>query len=810
MEKSFRDRSLDSLERRIDEIDSQIADLAAYAFRVDTGSVGFRSNTFGKADTLSSLQVDLDAEAMIDQVVLVPTLWREPGGELLAEGFPLSLKIIAGTGESGKVVATRSREDEIWPRIAPLVIDFPPTPAKWVRIEATLLTPRISDGSYFLQLAEIMVFSGNDNVALNRKVHSGDIPTPGFFHGSLTDGFTPYLMDAAKGEQSQTRLIRVNPTNGIRYLTIDLGQTVPVSQVNFHIADTAQSIPTRHFGDYAVPRHVRVLGSLRPDFGEPVSLCEYQQVSVHSNGPIIMRRFPETVCRFIRIEIVDHRPIVSVEEKNPRIAFSEIEVISHGENLALGRQITHSSGLTASLRAMERITDGQNYYGTILPVREWMNQLARRHDLEKERPLVVAELNRRYARQKTNIQRLVRATALIFAIAVFAIMAERLHHHTTMARLRERFAADLHDELGASLHSIGLLSDLAEEAQDSPKELSSYLRHIRSVTERSGKAVRYMADVHKSRDLYSSLETEMPRTAERIVPQLEHDFAITGAKHLSLLTPRTHADLFLFYQECLMNICRHSGANRIRTRLTVSPGELHLTVSDNGKGLPEISGNDIPGSLSQDNPDYRQILEITIRGDEGMVSVGTYGVAEVALRALQNSKPHSTPDIILLDLQLPVMMGLEALPWIREYAPDTKIIILTQSDQEADVVQAISLGASGYLLKGSTVGQIKEGIRSVMGGHVLLDGGVAKYISDRITKSENPPGRNPLSDREMEILLLLGEGLQKKEIAARLDIGFATVATHIRHIYEKLRVENAPAAISKAYQSGLFPFPEKR
>ncbi|MDF7799085.1 response regulator transcription factor [Pontiellaceae bacterium B1224] len=210
--------------------------------------------------------------------------------------------------------------------------------------------------------------------------------------------------------------------------------------------------------------------------------------------------------------------------------------------------------------------------------------------------------------------------------------------------------------------------------------------------------------------------------------------------------------------------------------------------------------------LVEDSPEYRDVIEIAINKETNMVLSGTFGAAEVALRSLQDPVQSTKPDIILLDLNLPGMSGLDAIPWIGKYAPAAKIIILTQSNREADVLQAISQGASGYLLKSSTVKQIKEGIRSIMNGNALLDGGVARYITDAIkTKSAKVPLEKPLSEREMEILTLLGDGLVKKEIANRLDISFGTVATHIRHIYEKLHVENAPAAISKAYKSGILP-----
>ena len=135
-----------------------------------------------------------------------------------------------------------------------------------------------------------------------------------------------------------------------------------------------------------------------------------------------------------------------------------------------------------------------------------------------------------------------------------------------------------------------------------------------------------------------------------------------------------------------------------------------------------------------------------------------------------------------------------------------RIIILTQSDREQDVLRAIALGASGYLLKSATLDEITESIQTVMGGGAPLDKGVARFILEslqtRLPKDEDQP---QLSDRELEIIQLLAEGLVKKEIASRLHIGYSTVDTHVAHIYEKLNVSNAPSAVNRAHRLGLFP-----
>ncbi len=210
--------------------------------------------------------------------------------------------------------------------------------------------------------------------------------------------------------------------------------------------------------------------------------------------------------------------------------------------------------------------------------------------------------------------------------------------------------------------------------------------------------------------------------------------------------------------------------------------------------------------LIEDHPEYREVIELALNKEPDMEISGTFGSAEGALNRLQHGNVRT--DLILLDLNLPGMNGLDALPLLAEAAPEVKVIILTQSDKERDVLRAITLGAAGYLLKSGSRLQITAGIRLVMAGGATLDAGVARFllktVQTRLPQQQQSAKETLLSKREMEILSLLAEGLLQKEIAFKLDISNTTVVTHINHIYQKLHVTNAPSAINKAHLSGLF------
>ncbi|MEI6892082.1 MAG: response regulator transcription factor [Pontiella sp.] len=209
--------------------------------------------------------------------------------------------------------------------------------------------------------------------------------------------------------------------------------------------------------------------------------------------------------------------------------------------------------------------------------------------------------------------------------------------------------------------------------------------------------------------------------------------------------------------------------------------------------------------MVEDHPEYREVVELALKKAPGIELTSEFGTAERALRSLQDMSTRKEPDIILLDLNLPGMSGLDSIPYFTSTMPEAKIIILSQSNHESDVIKAITLGATGYLLKSSTVSQIIEGIQTVMEGGAPIDAGVAKYILATLKSLPKEDESLPaLSGREMEIITLVAKGHLKKEIADMLGISVHTVVTHTGHIYEKLNVANAPSAVNKAHNLGLF------
>lgn len=213
---------------------------------------------------------------------------------------------------------------------------------------------------------------------------------------------------------------------------------------------------------------------------------------------------------------------------------------------------------------------------------------------------------------------------------------------------------------------------------------------------------------------------------------------------------------------------------------------------------------EITVALVEDQAEFRRVIEMALSDIDDLRLLGVYGTSEKLLQKLSEKKAW-VPDVILLDLNLFGMGGLEALPLIKRAAPRSEVIVLTNSNREGDVLAAIANGASGYLLKSATVDELAEGIRMVRQGAAALDPKMARYLLDKVNDRSGGKRKEELklSKRKIEVLELIAEGLVKKEIAERLDIAYGTVETYVKMIYQELGVSNAPSAVSKAYQKGL-------
>jgi len=202
----------------------------------------------------------------------------------------------------------------------------------------------------------------------------------------------------------------------------------------------------------------------------------------------------------------------------------------------------------------------------------------------------------------------------------------------------------------------------------------------------------------------------------------------------------------------------------------------------------------------EDNDSYRNTIAALVDDRDGMQCTHAFPSCEKALKALEE---EFAPEIILMDIGLPGISGIEGLRRIKAISPSTGLIMLTVFHDEKQIFEAICSGASGYLLKSAQPHEIIEAVRQVLAGGAPMDARIARKVLDMFSRLSIPMGEYGLTVREKEILHLMVDGLTAKGIAEQLFLSYRTIDTHVKNIYTKLHVHSRSGAVAKAFKERL-------
>jgi DNA-binding NarL/FixJ family response regulator len=200
-------------------------------------------------------------------------------------------------------------------------------------------------------------------------------------------------------------------------------------------------------------------------------------------------------------------------------------------------------------------------------------------------------------------------------------------------------------------------------------------------------------------------------------------------------------------------------------------------------------------AIVEDIREIREGLQMLINLSDGFACPLVYATGEEALKAL----PGQRPDVVLMDINLPGMSGVECVRRVKPLCPATQFIMSTVYEDDENIFESLKAGATGYLLKKTMPARILEAITEVHHGGSPMSTQIARRIICTFQKKDDFAGVDELTSREKEILKSLAEGLRYKEIAARFRIGIETVRSHARNIYEKLQVQSRTEALNKVY-----------
>lgn len=200
-------------------------------------------------------------------------------------------------------------------------------------------------------------------------------------------------------------------------------------------------------------------------------------------------------------------------------------------------------------------------------------------------------------------------------------------------------------------------------------------------------------------------------------------------------------------------------------------------------------------AIVEDIKEIREGLKILINLSDGFSCEDVYSTAEQALELL----PTARPDVVLMDINLPGINGIECVKQLKPVCPDTQFIMSTVYEDDENIYESLKAGATGYLLKKTVPARILEAISEVYEGGSPMSTQIARRVINAFQKEDSIDASGLLTAREKEILKNLAEGLRYKEIAGKLKISIETVRTHARRIYEKLHVQSRTEALNKVY-----------
>lgn len=587
--------STKGLEAQQKLVQRELSELAVMSLDSGVAPIGYRSRPLESADTPYWVQIDFQYATEIEQIILVPTIWRNSDGAFLSDAFPKSFRIVANNSKNDEIVLAEFADtSDLLPRIAPLIIPLEKSVSvNSVRLEITEVSRRAINGDYIFQLAEIMLMNGERNVALHQKLTTSgaSYPDKGWGTKFLVDGVLPYLMNAADGESSRPYVSEAN-FEGTPEITFDLGERRTLNGIRLYAVDQADTLPQTYAGNYGFPHHFKLEVANNPDFSDSQEMLDVFIDTDNDVGPIMQWYAPRFEGRYARLTVLSSYKQRVNAELMSRTGFSEIELLMMGQvipNVVAQANFRHSDPSLTDLQ----LTDGLNFYGEILPIRQWLEELARRHDLNNTLVDVNSKLKGKYAAQRDRLQMLTGVTLVLLFLLISFYLIQRLERVKHESLIRERIASNLHDELGANLHAIGHWGELALECRNEPDDLAHILERIHSITHRTGNAARDCSHMLKNQDLCDDLPLEIRRMADRVLADLNYELMVEGESYVDQLSRRVRVDLLLFIKEGAINIIRHSHAKNVLIKLSAEPSlcgiNVTLEIKDDGIGVEMIS-----------------------------------------------------------------------------------------------------------------------------------------------------------------------------------------------------------------------------
>jgi signal transduction histidine kinase len=584
-----------NIEEKRSALQSKLATLPPQPADQTAERIGWHSR-YGGRDSKSprTVAVDLGASESFDAVVLVPVNVSHPMYAGPGYGFPVRFRIEALDRNSGSLpitLADFTAFDFPNPGSLPVVIETPGARGRIVRVTSTRHFLRGDDTLF--ALGEVMVLRGGRNLAAGAEVETSTNyeNAPAWQPSNATDSQTvlgpPIRFEPNQGHGYHSEI--VSSADRTKFVQLDLGIARPLDEVRLHPARPNDFPPRRGFG---FPVRFRVEADLVEDFVNPTVLFD-TSITDFSNPGENTVTIPArgTNARFVRLVAVR----LWERDRDFIFALGEMEIFSGGENVALGAKFSATDTLEQGRWSGHFINDGFTSQGRLLPLDGWLRGLSRRREISQQ----LAALDAARATLTPAVWRRIigwSAAIVLVCVAVFVALAarRRKNHRRELARLRQRIAGDLHDEIGSNLGSIALLARLAADGPAAAKVDLAEIHRIARETADSMRDIVWL--IQPGRREAADLVARMREVAAHSLADIEWLFdaeGVTGPFSLEF-----ERQVFLLYKEALNNIRKHAHARRVAIRATQQGGEFILRITDDGAGFETTSATSGHGLAS--------------------------------------------------------------------------------------------------------------------------------------------------------------------------------------------------------------------
>ena len=570
---------IEQVRQRIAVIEAELKLLPEARMAHSSSRRGFQGSRVGDDDPLW-VEVALPEESLIDAVALIPVPVLKDDGSNTCFGFPLRHRIEVTDAAGHTQVVHESADDLPNPNGFPVLKRFTPVKALHIRVTAT--KPWQSNELRVLALSELMIFSGNRNVALAASVtaSSSRQQPPAWSVENLTDHITPLGLPvlpgspAIKGFHSALAKSDRDP----KHVGILLPRTVELDEITL-VPMPRGDLPT--WGAYGFPERFRLEVSASEDFSDPVTIADFQNRPFTTpSANLVSFTLRKQPVRAIRLT-----PSSLWQRSGDfLLALSEIIAFAGGENVALHAKAFASDQLDDASYSLAALTDGNANLGPLLPLPDWLERLQRRQTLQRENTNLSARLRALGAKSQDQVVHgSIAVGVLLLGLSIWGLIHQRRARRRDAERLRERLARDLHDEIGSNLGSIALISAYAAQDDSTPESMRTDLAEVQRIARESADSMRDMVRLISRRDDRDSEQWSavVHGLTRRLLRGIEADVQL----HAETPGLETRRELYLFIKEVLHNIATHSRATHVSIHTHQNRSSTIIEISDDGIGF---------------------------------------------------------------------------------------------------------------------------------------------------------------------------------------------------------------------------------